>query len=191
LCQEIEAVVQSKNSDRSYYQQQMAALYHKYFKCMSENKRNNHTLSGIDEIERHIGHIDREIDDVNRKTDGTIRRRDEEIQRATQENADLIKELTASREERTKLTLEFKNVQKMGDNLTRQIKQIKNMAQQGKPAETSTLIKKSNVDPKPLPAIQPLNLVRSSSQPIVKGKISRGVNYDPGSLSIFTRAKLK
>lgn len=26
---------------------------------------------------------------------------------------------------------------------------------------------------------------------MIKGKISRGVNYDPGSLSIFTRAKLK
>lgn len=26
---------------------------------------------------------------------------------------------------------------------------------------------------------------------MIKGKISRGVNYDPGSLSIFTKAKLK
>lgn len=48
ICQDIEAVVQSKSSDRGYYQQQMALLYQKYLKCMSENKRNNHTLSGID-----------------------------------------------------------------------------------------------------------------------------------------------
>jgi predicted esterase YcpF (UPF0227 family) len=48
LCQDIEVVVQSKSSDRGYYQQQMAQLYKKYLKCMSENKRNNHALSGID-----------------------------------------------------------------------------------------------------------------------------------------------
>lgn len=72
------------------------------------------------------------------------------------------------------------------DNLARQIKQIRNMAtQQTKPE----LQKKP--EGKPLPVIPTLNLIRSSSQPIIKGKISRGVNYDPGSLSIFTRAKLK
>ena len=50
---------------------------------------------------------------MNKKTDGTLRRRDEEIQRATQDNADMIKELTQFREERTKLTLELKNIQKI------------------------------------------------------------------------------
>jgi hypothetical protein len=46
-------------------------------------------------------------------------------------------------------------------------------------------------DGKPLPVIPSLNLIRSNSQPMIKGKVSRGVNYDPGSLSIFTKAKLK
>jgi hypothetical protein len=79
----------------------------------------------------------------------------------------------------------------MVDNLMRQIKQIKNMAAlQGKPAESTISLKKSTLE-KPLPGIPSLNLIRSSSQPIIKGKITRGVNYDPGSLSIFTRAKLK
>jgi hypothetical protein len=79
----------------------------------------------------------------------------------------------------------------MVDNLMRQIKQIKNMAVlQGKPAESTISLKKSTLE-KPLPGIPSLNLIRSSSQPIIKGKITRGVNYDPGSLSIFTRAKLK
>jgi hypothetical protein len=36
-----------------------------------------------------------------------------------------------------------------------------------------------------------LGLMRSASQPNVKGKVCRGVNYDPGSLSIFTKAKIK
>lgn len=47
------------------------------------------------------------------------------------------------------------------------------------------------VEQRPLPNLQSLNLIRSNSQPIVKGKISRGINYDHGSLSIFTKAKLK
>jgi len=34
-------------------------------------------------------------------------------------------------------------------------------------------------------------MMRSSSQPNFKGKVCRGVNYDPGSLSIFTKAKIK
>lgn len=51
--------------------------------------------------------------------------------------------------------------------------------------------KKSVVADKVLPVIPTLNLIRSSSQPMIKGKISRGVNYDLGSLSIFTKAKLK
>ena len=33
--------------------------------------------------------------------------------------------------------------------------------------------------------------MRSASQPNFKGKMCRGVNYDPGSLSIFTKAKIK
>lgn len=33
--------------------------------------------------------------------------------------------------------------------------------------------------------------MRSASQPNIKGKVCRGVNYDPGSLSIFTKAKIK
>jgi hypothetical protein len=51
--------------------------------------------------------------------------------------------------------------------------------------------KPTNDQFKPLPTIPTLNLLRSSSQPMIKGKISKGVNYDPGSLSIFTKAKLK
>jgi predicted RNase H-like nuclease (RuvC/YqgF family) len=121
-------VVQSKNSDKKYYEEQMATIYKKHLKFMSEDRRNNHNSRGVDEIERHISHIDAEIEDANKKTDLTVKKREEEIQRATQENADLIKELTFSREDRTRLTLEFKNVQKIVDNLMRQIKQIKNLA---------------------------------------------------------------
>lgn len=69
----------------------MNSIYKKYLKFMSEDKRNNHNIRGVDEIERHISHIDAEIEEVNKKTDLTIKKRDEEIQRATQENADLIK----------------------------------------------------------------------------------------------------
>lgn len=75
----------------------------------------------------------------------------------------------------------------------RQIKQIKNITTvQSKPTENSMVgNKKSIVVDKVLPVIPTLNLIRSSSQPMIKGKISRGVNYDLGSLSIFTKAKLK
>lgn len=74
----------------------------------------------------------------------------------------------------------------------RQIKQIKNITTvQAKPTESMVGNKKSVVADKALPMIPTLNLIRSSSQPMIKGKISRGVNYDPGSLSIFTKAKLK
>jgi len=33
--------------------------------------------------------------------------------------------------------------------------------------------------------------MRTNSQPSIKGKIARGINYDAGSLSIFTKAKIK
>ncbi len=75
----------------------MKDIYERYVRFMSENKRNNQNPRGMDEIERHINHIDQQIDDANKKTDGTLRRRDEEIQKATQDNADLIKQLTQFR----------------------------------------------------------------------------------------------
>lgn len=34
-------------------------------------------------------------------------------------------------------------------------------------------------------------LIRSSSQPLHKGKIVKGINYDTESLSIFSKAKIK
>jgi SMC interacting uncharacterized protein involved in chromosome segregation len=127
---------------------------------------------------------------VNKKTDGTLRKRDDEIQRATQDNADLIKELTQFRVERTKLSQELKNVQKMIDNLQRQIKQIKNIGQDNREQGLghSTLKKTRQHEQEGLPNI---SLTRASSQPNIKGKVCRGVNYDPGSLSIFTKAKIK
>ena len=51
-----------------------------------------------------------------------------------------------------------------------------------------------------LPANQPANqpaahpsiaLIRSSSQPIHKGRLVKGINYDAESLSIFSKAKIK
>lgn len=34
-------------------------------------------------------------------------------------------------------------------------------------------------------------LIRSSSQPLHKGKLVKGINYDVESLSIFSKAKLR
>ena len=71
----------------------------------------------------------------------------------------------------------------------RQIKQIKNINQDPRgQAQYSTLKKNKGPELQPLPT---LGLMRSSSQPTMKGKVYRGVNYDPGSLSIFTKAKIK
>ena len=99
-------------------------------------------------------------------------------------------------------------MQKIVDNLQRQTKQLKNISQPVKEVQASTVSKKTLVGegqgqgrtvgevqgkeglkklgPMPIVAMQ-----RSSSQPGLKGKVCRGVNYDQGSLSIFTRAKLK
>ena len=38
---------------------------------------------------------------------------------------------------------------------------------------------------------QASHMVRSSSQPLKKGKIAKGLNYDTESLSIFAKAKIK
>ena len=71
----------------------------------------------------------------------------------------------------------------------RQIKQVKNINQDSRvQAPYSTLKKTKGPQLEPLPT---LGLMRSSSQPTIKGKVYRGVNYDPGSLSIFTKAKIK
>lgn len=101
----------------------------------------------------------------------------------------MIKELTMFREERTKLQQDVKNIQKIIDNLMRQIKQIKNINQDTREQTQYSTFKKTKA-----PELQPLptlGLIRSSSQPSIKGKVCRGVNYDPGSLSIFTKAKIK
>jgi hypothetical protein len=34
-------------------------------------------------------------------------------------------------------------------------------------------------------------LIRSASQPLHKGKLVKGINYDSESLSIFSKAKIK
>ncbi len=34
-------------------------------------------------------------------------------------------------------------------------------------------------------------LIRSASQPLHKGKLVKGINYDTESLSIFSKAKIK
>jgi hypothetical protein len=84
-------------------------------------------------------------------------------------------------------------VHKIADNLLRQTKQLRNIAQPKE--QTTTQLKRtliSEAQPiQQLPSIPTLILPRSSSQPSFKGKICRGVNYDPGSLSIFTKAKIK
>jgi len=72
--------------------------------------------------------------------------------------------------------------------LNRQIKQIKNI---NTAAENETQSNQKNQQEKQLPPISNLALTRSNSQPAIKGRMSRGVNYDQGSLSIFTKAKLK
>ena len=78
----------------------------------------------------------------------------------------------------------------MSENLTRQIKQIKNMNQL--PKEQNQLLQTTKkVGGQELEPISKGLLSRSSTQPAMKGKVCRGVNYDPGSLSIFTKAKLK
>jgi hypothetical protein len=108
------------------------------------------------------------------------------------ENTDLIKELTQSRDERIKLTAELKNVQKIADNMLRQTKQIRNInINSNRELEQNKNKKGPAGELKALPNLQTLNLIRSNSQPTIKGKISRGINYDPGSLSIFTKAKIK
>ena len=101
-----------------------------------------------------------------------------------------------AREDKAKFSVELKNVQKIVDNLARQIKQIKNLnTGQSKipdPTLYSNTTKKSTAgENKTLPILPGFNLIRSNSQPMVKGKISKGINYDPGSLSIFTKAKIK
>lgn len=92
--------------------------------------------------------------------------------------------------------LEFKNVVKISDNLKRQTIQMKNMIGNQKGTEQQTQNRKMN--PTVINNNQLSNqgattnfLIRSNSQPVIKGKISKGVNYDSGSLSIFTKAKLK
>ena len=84
---------------------------------------------------------------------------------------------------------ELKNILKIIDNLSRQIKQIKNIDQDKRDQLAYSTIKKTKgPELEPLPN---LGIMRSSSQPAIKGKMCRGVNYDPGSLSIFTKAKIK
>lgn len=162
---------------------------------MSESKKTNQTSKGIEEMERHLHHIDQEIVDLNKKTEGTLKKRDEEIQKATQENADLIKEVSQFREEKVNIMLEYKNVQKIADNLKRQLVQIKNTISSSTSKRQLGFDNKnvnnasSSGNENPLGGFNAVS--RSSSQPILKGKISRGVNYDSGSLSIFTKAKIK
>ena len=47
---EIEEAVQSKNKEKTFYEQQMKSIYDRYVKLMSENKRNNQNPKGLDEI---------------------------------------------------------------------------------------------------------------------------------------------
>jgi len=76
--------------------------------------------------------------------------------------------------------------------LLRQTKQIRNInINHNRELEQMRSKKALQAELKPLPNLQSLNLIRSNSQPMIKGKISRGINYDHGSLSIFTKAKIK
>ena len=50
LCDEIDKVVQSKSTDRQYYQLAMEQLYAKHSRFMSEYRRNNQNPKGAQEI---------------------------------------------------------------------------------------------------------------------------------------------
>lgn len=79
----------------------------------------------------------------------------------------------------------MKNVQKVAEGLKRQIAQIK-MVMAQKPVENATESK-----PKSRLVVEPMPMIRAASQPSFKGKIARGINYDAGNLSIFSKAKIK
>ena len=151
---------------------------------------------------RHMSHLDKEINLQNDKTEKKKVKRDEEIHKATYENADLIKKVSDLRDEKQKLLGELKNAQKIVDSLKRQTNQIRNstlFANSGDSSQKNAinLSKKSSmkvISQVPSNARnqnthsqyqgsggqiqQNPGLIRSSSQPIKKGRIAKGLNYD-------------
>ena len=59
LCGEITAVVESKNSDKKYYQQQMIIFYKRYKSLMTDSLRINQSTRGMDQMARHMTHLDK------------------------------------------------------------------------------------------------------------------------------------
>lgn len=97
------------------------------------------------------------------------------------------------RNERQNLHDELKNLQKIADSLKRQILQLKNLSETTKedPMNSTANMKKTN-GLKVVPTTSTTSvLIRSASQPLHKGKIVKGINYDTESLSIFSKAKIK
>ena len=46
----------------------MQKLWEKYGHLLTESKKNNNNLKGIQEMNRHMEHLDFQIDEVNSKT---------------------------------------------------------------------------------------------------------------------------
>ena len=87
-----------------------------------------------------------------------------------------------------RLASELKNVQKIIDSLKRQTIQIKNAtAGKGGIAKRATSPDKEAVQDHQ----GQVGMARSASQPMIKGRVAKGINYDAGNLSIFSKAKVK
>ncbi len=87
---------------------------------------------------------------------------------------------------------------KVIESLRRQIAQIQQLID-SKNQPKSTVIRKqsskkiANQGVGEIGAVGPFTnnpVNRSSSQPIIKGKIAKGINYDTGNISVFTKAKI-
>ena len=80
---------------------------------------------------------------------------------------------------------------KIAENLKRQIAQIKNGVPRGEsPFRTSMNKKPSTKELAALPNISKNTLIRSSSNPVFRGKLVRGNNFDGDKLINMTRAKV-
>ena len=158
---------------------------------MNNIGRMNNNSKGLEEMGRHMNHLKKEITETNEKGFQGMNNRDQEIRKATIENKTLIQELKDLRETRTKLHDELKNSSKICDNLKRQINQIRNSATNYNRKESPhrTMIKKGSI--KNIPQLPNTNiLIRSSSQPLKKGKILKGKNYDTDKIVQFSKNKI-
>ena len=76
MCDEINEIVQSKSTDRKFYEEKMIELYKKYSSLMTNMNRINQNTKGNEEMGRHIEHLKNEISDVNDKTNQGLMKRD-------------------------------------------------------------------------------------------------------------------